>query len=105
MEPTDDAPRWDLKGFFPAGPINVDEELAKLEVKFNQFGTFRSLLQTDEGIEPPLFTVILGRLEEICRRARLLGGYASLAFAQDTSDQKALSLLAKIEGALAKLDN
>jgi oligoendopeptidase F len=85
--------------------MNVEETLANLEVKFTQFATFRSLLSPGQGIEAPLFSDLLGRLEEIHRQARLLGGYASLAFAQDTSDQKAQSLLAKIEGALARIDN
>jgi oligoendopeptidase F len=105
MVTTDQPPHWDLRRFFPQARINVEESLELLEKKFGLFADKRKFLEPAQKVTAEQFLSFLGELKEIEEEASLLSGYASLAFAQDTSDQKAQSILTKVEAVLARLEN
>ncbi|MDR1677878.1 MAG: M3 family oligoendopeptidase [Deltaproteobacteria bacterium] len=96
---------WDLTQFFPSGSVNIESDLKLLQKKFGEFAQKRSLLTGGQGLTNEEFLGLLRDLEEIEVLASYLGGYASLSFAQDTSDQKAQSLLAKIDAVLTEANN
>ncbi|MDR2301192.1 MAG: M3 family oligoendopeptidase [Deltaproteobacteria bacterium] len=91
--------------FFPEGKIDLDQALKLLEERFVKFGQVRGRLENDQPLADEDFLKFLAELEEIHRAGTLLAGYASLNFAQDTSDQKAQSLMFKVEAVMAKLEN
>jgi oligoendopeptidase F len=105
MVSADGAPHWDLDSFFPSRPVDMEGDLGLLEKKYTDFAGKRQLLNPGKAIAPGDFLSLLKELEGIDYLANLLGGYASLAFTQDTSDQKAQSLLTRVEAVLAGLEN
>jgi oligoendopeptidase F len=98
-------PHWDLGGFFPDGKVNIEESLELLEKRYVKFGEVREILKTEKPLKPESFLGFLRELEGINVEATLLAGYASMSFAQDTSDQKAQSLLSQVDGVMAELEN
>ncbi|MDR2387668.1 MAG: M3 family oligoendopeptidase [Deltaproteobacteria bacterium] len=98
-------PHWNLDGFFPEGKIDIYQALKVLEERFVKFGQVRKSLEGHEPLPAADFLKFLDQLEEIHREAQLLAGYASLNFAQDTSDQKVQSLMFKVDSVMAELEN
>jgi oligoendopeptidase F len=105
MVSSDGALHGDLSKYFPSGVVNLEADLEILQKKQSDFAQRRPLLNSEKPLNQDDFLLFLKQLEEISHQANLLEGYASLAFAQDTSDQKVQSLLARIEAVMAELEN
>lgn len=96
--------RWSLADLFSA-PDSPDLEAAftKLDQVVAEFEAFRSDLAHD--ISPDLFMTILHKYEEIYDLGYRLYGYAGLLYTEDTQNQTAQSLNARVEQFMADLAN
>jgi len=95
---------WSLKDLLPTGAASeLDSLFNDLEKMAADFETTRSLLKPDISTEA--FLSLVAQQEEMTRKAHILFSYANLSFAADTQDQKALTLLARIQQFTAELTN
>ncbi|NMB54103.1 MAG: M3 family oligoendopeptidase [Leptolinea sp.] len=95
---------WSLKDLLPTGAASeLDSLFADLDKMAADFETTRSLLKPDISTEA--FLSLVAQQEEMTRKAHILFSYANLSFAADTQDQKALTLLARIQQFTAELTN
>jgi len=96
--------RWSLVDLIPSpdGP-ELAAYVEKLEKTVMALENKRSVLS--EGISEEEFSKIIKLIEEIGALARRLGAYASLWFAEDTSNQAALAFQGRIEKLLADVHN
>lgn len=81
----------------------VEEAVAALQQAVEAFAGHRDRLSP--GIEPGAFREFLDDYERLYRRASRLLGYASLYFAADTQNAKALDFMARMRQMAAELDN
>jgi oligoendopeptidase F len=96
--------RWDLADLFPSAESDVFKNtFHELEEKVTAFEKFREDLTIE--INQRNLLNIIARLEEITKSLHKLGGFAELWFSEDTQNQQAQSLLAKIEQLSAELSN
>lgn len=96
--------RWDLADLFPSAESDVFKNtFRELEEKVTAFEKFREDLTIE--IDQRNLLNIITRLEEITKSLHKLGGFAELWFSEDTQNQQAQSLLAKIEQLSAELSN
>ncbi len=96
--------RWSLSDLFPAasGPA-LEAAFHDLEQQANAFEQRRPALSEAIGSED--FLQIVAGLEALYRQAYRLNGFASLWFTEDTQNQSAQTLLARVEQFLAELNN
>ena len=96
--------RWSLADLFSA-PASPDLEAAftQLDQAVAEFETHRPVLTAD--IAPDAFMSVVHRLEEIQDLGSRLYGYAGLYFTEDTQNQAAQSLNARVEQFVADLTN
>ena len=100
LEPT----RWSLEDLFPSGDSKeMQAAFEELEQKVTAFEKHRDTLSGD--IKPEDFMQIVKDLETITKLMQRIGGYADLWFTEDTQDQAAQSLLAKMEQLGADISN
>ena len=98
------APHWDLDQFYAPDSEKLKEDFARLESGARDFAAWRGVLE--KGLPSSGdFISMISLLESIQTQAQRLGAFASLGFCQDTTDQKAVSLLDKVEELLAKVEN
>lgn len=96
--------RWSLADLFPAPQCpEIEAAFKTLEEKVAAFEALRPTLIPQ--ISEADFLAAIRQLEEIERLGNRLGGYAHLLFAEDTQNQAALSLLARVEQFGADLGN
>jgi len=96
--------RWDLGDLFPsADSEEFKQALSLLESAVADFEQRREDL--GDSIDQRKFLEIIKEFEEITTRMHTIGGYAELWFTEDTQDQKAQSLLAKVEQLSADISN
>lgn len=96
--------RWDLSDLFPSSESKeMQEAFTKLEIMVSEFEKRRDDLTDDIAQEK--FIEIIKELEEVTRLMHTIGGYAELWFTEDTQDQSAQALLAKIEQLSAEVSN
>ena len=101
---TQQVSRWDLGDLFPsADSKEMEGAFEALETKTTAFEKQRDSLTAE--ISQPAFLQIIKELEEIIKLLHAIGGYAELLFSEDTQDQKAQSLLAKIDQLSAEISN
>ncbi len=102
--PTYTLSRWSLADLFPAisGP-EIEAAFAELETLVSAFEGLRPRLSPD--LSAGEFLDIVHKLEEINRRAHILGSFAELSFAADTQDQAAQTLVARVTQFGAELSN
>jgi oligoendopeptidase F len=125
-------PSWDLDQLYPPDLERLESDLARLKASAEEFQAWRAVIGAPEGPGGPggapggapgggegpaaapgeagpglkaQFGAMLRDLEAIQSIAERVSAYAYLRFAQDTSDQKAVSLLSRVEETLARLDN
>lgn len=95
---------WSLNDLLPTGSKEeLDELFVALEKMAADFETTRSLLKP--GISEEAFLSLVAQQEEMTRKANILFSFANLKFAANTQDQKALTLLARIQQFTAELTN
>ena len=96
--------RWSLKDLYP-GPNSPEIEAAftSLESKAQAFEKIRPEL--DAEMEPQELMGIVQQLEGLNTEAMTLSSYAGLWFTEDTQNQAALALMARIDQFLTELGN
>lgn len=96
--------RWSLSDLFPAADSpQLLAAFARLEAEVGTFEAWRPRLALD--ITPKEFLEILGHLERITDLAQRVNAFAGLWFAEDTQNQAAQSLVAKVDQFMARLRN
>ena len=96
--------RWDLSSLAPSHESPMFEQrLKEIDEEVSNFEKKRLSLKSD--ISSKAFYDILHLYEEIVEDASKIGHYAHLLFSSDTSDPKALSLVARIDDLSAKIAN
>jgi oligoendopeptidase F len=96
--------RWSLGPLFPA-PDSPELEAGfnRLQESVSAFEQYRSEL--DEELSPERFLAIIQQYEDIYRAAYQVNAYAGLLFTEDTQDQSAQTLVARVDQLLAELGN
>jgi len=96
--------RWSLAELYPAidGP-EMKKDFAAMEEKIAAFEGKRDSLSS--SISEKDFLAAIQSLEEIYAIASKLGGYAELLFAEDTQNQSAMTLVARVQQELAEVEN
>ncbi len=96
--------RWSLTNLIPSpeGP-DLEKFLTRLEEAVAEIEGRRDRL--NETISKDEFAEIVALLEEVGAISRRLGAYASLWFAEDTTDQAALAFRGRIEKVLTDAQN
>ncbi len=97
-------PHWNLDQLYTPDSPALTADLAALDRKIADFGQWRGRLQEKTPAADEFRGLIAG-LEDLSRLAHRLSGFAHLAFAQNTQDQKALAFLARIDEKMADLGN
>ncbi|MCJ7734195.1 MAG: M3 family metallopeptidase, partial [Anaerolineales bacterium] len=96
--------RWSLKALFPGHDTpEFEAAMDALETTIGAFEELRPVL-TDQ-IDESTFQAIVKDLEEITKQSNRLYGFAGLWFTEDTQDQDAQVLQARIEQFLVTLQN
>jgi len=100
LEPT----RWSLADLFPSGDSpEMQAAFAEMEKQVAAFETCRPELTADISMDK--FQQIVSNLEDIVKLMQRIGGYADLWFTEDTQNQSAMSLLARMEQLGAEISN
>jgi len=96
--------RWSLKDLFP-GPDSTELEGAftRLDQLATAFEAFRP--QLISGIAPDAFMNVVHKMEELQDLGSRLYGFAGLLYTEDTQNQAAQSLNARVEQFVAELNN
>ncbi len=97
-------PHWNLDQLYPEGSDKIEADLAMLDGLAEKFALRREELQ-EKAPDAAQFRQTVEELERLTRLAQKLSAYASLYFAQNTQNQKALALMAKIDEKMADLGN
>jgi len=96
--------RWELNDLFPSAESeSFKSTFNDLEKEVSDFEKCREEL--NDEISQGRFLEIIRRFEKITEMLHKLGGFAELWFSEDTQDQQAQSLLAKIDQFSAELSN
>lgn len=107
MTPTDmryQQTRWSLADLFPAPESSqLESAFQQLDDKVAEFENYRERLHED--ISTGEFLTILKSLEEIQDLGARLYAYAGLLFSEDTQNQTAQTLTARVEQFVADLTN
>ena len=95
---------WSKADLFPAPDSpELEETFVKLESLTTEFEKRRE--QLSESIDSATFMAILKELETLTHTSHKLYAFVELWFSEDTQNQNALSLLARIEQFMAGLSN
>ena len=96
--------RWSLADLFPGiHSPELEAAFPKLEALVTEFEKVRPELTPEISAER--FMAIMKLDEEATRLAYQLNAFASLSFSQDTQDQAAQSLMARVDQFMAELSN
>lgn len=97
--------QWSLSDLMPDGSeADIEQRFKALQEKVGGFaGKTRPVLE--DQITSEAFLAIVAELEEITRQAYHLYGYSSLSFSANTQDQKAQTLLARVQQFMAEMQN
>jgi oligoendopeptidase F len=94
---------WSLEDLAPGGGADLDAQFTGIDQAVTAFEALRPQLRKD--IPTPEFLDLVGSLEKINYQLHKLYGYANLLFAQNTQDQAAQTLMARVEQFAADLNN
>ncbi|MDZ7843577.1 MAG: M3 family oligoendopeptidase [Anaerolineales bacterium] len=95
---------WKLDDLYPDHDSQeFKQALNTLEERVEDFQQVRS--QLTEDISPKKFLEITGRVEKMTELAHRLYGFAGLWFTEDTQNQAAQALRARLEQVMAKVQN
>jgi len=96
--------RWSLNELFPAHDSpEMTSAFTKLEAQVAEFENQRKRLTVD--ITADDFLALVAQYEKINDLAYRIHGFASMNFAADTQDQKALTFMARVEQFMAETEN
>ena len=96
--------RWSLADLYPSGDsVEMAAAIEELEQKVAAFETYRAALNDTLSAED--FMHAIKDLEAISKLLQRIGGYAELWFTEDTQNQAAQSLVARMEQLSAELAN
>ena len=96
--------RWSLADLYSSSDSpKFETDLQQLETQVKSFEGLRSELS--ESINPQRFLEIVGELEKIARMRSRLEAYAELWFAEDTQNQKAQTLVGRLQQMDADIEN
>ncbi len=96
--------RWSLNDLFPSSDSKeLKHASGSLEELVTAFESLRDELRDD--IRSEEFIEIIKKLEEITKLIQRIGGFADLWFTEDTQDQSAQAMVAKIEQLSAEVSN
>jgi len=95
-------PVWNLDQLYRLGSPELAADLAALKERTRKFTAWRDRLPS---VSPLEFRELVNELADLNRLAHRLSGFASLAFAQDTQDQKAQTFMARMSEEMADLGN
>jgi oligoendopeptidase F len=96
--------RWSLADLYPSsGSQELQDAFSKLEERVSQFEAVRPKLV--ESLSNSDFLEILRQLETITYEGQRVYSFAQLFFTEDTQNQTALGLLAKVQQIFADLSN
>ncbi|MDP2965795.1 MAG: M3 family oligoendopeptidase [Pelolinea sp.] len=96
--------RWSLADLYPSGDSKEMEAAIKdLETRVALFEKHRDILKSD--INAADFMRIIKDLEEITKLMQRISGFAELWFTEDTQNQAAQTLVARMEQMSAELSN
>jgi oligoendopeptidase F len=94
-----------LDQLYVLGSDQLQQDLARLEELRAAFMRHGARLAQDAPPSAAEFAGMVGELDQITRLVNRLSGFASLAFAQDATDQKALSFMSKLDETLTVAGN
>ena len=96
--------RWSLADLFPSadGP-EIEAAFSQLQAEVTEFEKVRP--QLISTILPADFLKIIRQLESVYRLATNLGAFGGLWFSENTQNQQALSLMARIDQVSAEMSN
>jgi oligoendopeptidase F len=94
---------WSLAELSSGDPQAIDRAFQDLDAKVAAFEKHRAELSTT--ITPDTFMALIHELEEIDRQSNVLYSYAGLWFTEDTQNQAAQTLVARIDQFMAELGN
>ena len=97
-------PHWNLDQLYTLGSPALKNDLAALDDKTSTFARWRDRLNA-AGPTPAEFKELIAELEDLTKLAHRLSGFAGLAFAQNTQDQKAQAFMAQMDEKMADLGN
>jgi len=96
--------RWSLNDLFPAPDgAEIEKAFKSIEKNVKALEALRPKLTDAIGNDD--FMNLIRQLEKTEGLAYRVGGYASLLFAEDTQNQKALSLMARVDQFMAQMSN
>ena len=96
--------RWSLNDLFPSSDSKeLKHAFGSLEKLVADFESRRDELK--DAIHTEEFIEIIKELEEITKLIQRIGGFANLWFTEDTQDQSAQAMVAKIEQLSAEVSN
>jgi oligoendopeptidase F len=96
--------RWSLADLYPSGDSpEMQAAFDDLEKLVAAFETCRPELTSEISMDK--FQQIVSDLEDIVKLMQRIGGYAELWFTEDTQNQSAISLLARMEQLGAEISN
>lgn len=96
--------RWSLDDLFPSHDSpQLQQAFTDLENRVGEFEKTREKLSPE--ISEETFLTIIKQYEEITRKAYHIYGYANLWFTEDTQNQDAQALVAKVDQFMAGLRN
>ena len=97
--------RWSLVDLMSSSDTAaVDKEFARITALIDRF-VADARAKLSENISTEEFLNIIRQFEEVYRQSVHLRGYANLAFAADTQDQTALTLMARVQQFAAEMQN
>ena len=99
-----ESPVWNLDCLYTLGGPELAADLTALDVQTERFTVWRGRLEAGPPT-PPDFQALVTELADLNRLAHRLSGFADLAFAQDTRDQKAQTFMAQMDEKMADLGN
>lgn len=97
-------PHWNLVQLYEMDSPALAADLTALEARTAEMVRWRPRL-ADGLTDPTEFRRLVEELESLTRLAHRLSGFSSLAFAQNTQDQKAQAFMARIDEKMADLGN
>lgn len=96
--------RWSLDDLYPSGSSKeMERAIEDLKKKVEKFEAYRPELTDNVAFDK--FLTVIKDLEEISKLMQRIGGYAELWFTEDTQDQAAQTLVARMEQLSADLSN
>lgn len=97
-------PNWNLEQLYPEGGDKIEADLKILDGLAEKFAAHREALRAQCPTAAE-FRQMVEELEALSKLAHTLSAYAALYFAQNTQNQKALALMARIDEKMADLGN